>query len=416
VCPVDLGGGQGSTSDPPFSWNNEARPQEDSRATETKVDRRDSPVTIQFSIEDKGYFARPREVFIRLALLTAMGVSCFVLMRPFLNLIVAGIIIAIGVYPAYHALTKVLKGRKKLAATLCTLLLLAVMIVPCVLLAGTLVDGVRSLVRQAQSGQLNIPPPPPSLDKVPVVGHRLTAFWTLCSTNLSEVVSRFSPQIKERIPKVLSATAGLGGVALTFLISIVLAGFLLATSEGCSRFADRLSARIFGDLGPEFKELVAATVRSVTNGILGVAVIQTLFASLGFWFAGLPGAGLWAIIFLIAAVLQVGMLVLIPAVLIGFATFSTGHAVMFLIWCIIVGLMDNVLKPILLGRGSKVPMLVIFLGVLGGFVVMNLIGLFVGAIVLSVGYKLFMAWLDAGVPKEVDAGEPNAVGAEPVRS
>ena len=373
-------------------------------------------MTGQFAIEDKGYFARPREVFIRLCLLTAMGVSCFVLMRPFLNLIVAGIIIAIGVYPGYRMLTKFLKGRKKLAATLCTILLLGVMIVPCVLLAGTLVDGVRSLVQQAQSGQLNIPPPPPSLDNVPVIGHRLTAFWNSCSTNLSEVVSRFSPQIRERIPKVLSATAGLGGVVLTFLISIVLAGFLLATSEGCSHFADRLFARIFGNMGPEFKELVSATIRSVTNGILGVAVIQTLFASVGFWFGGLPGAGLWAIIFLVAAILQVGMIVLIPAVLIAFATFSTGHAVMFLIWCIIVGLMDNVLKPILLGRGSKVPMLVIFLGVLGGFVVMNLIGLFVGAIVLSVGYKLFMAWLDAGVPKEVEAGEAHPVAVEPARS
>jgi predicted PurR-regulated permease PerM len=377
--------------------------------------RRNPPVT-EFSIEDKGYFARPREVFIRLTLLAAMGVSCFVLMRPFLNLIVAGIIIAIGVYPGYRMLTRALKGRKKLAATLCTILLLAVMIVPCVLLGGTLVDGVRSLVQQAQSGQLNIPPPPASLEKVPLIGPRLTAFWTLCSTNLSEVVSRFSPQIKERIPAVLSATAGLGGVVLTFLISIILAGFLLATSEGCSHFADRLFRRIFGNMGPEIKELVAATVRSVTNGILGVAVIQTLFASLGFWFAGLPGAGLWAIIFLIAAILQVGMLVLVPAVLLAFATFSATHAAIFLVWCIFVGLMDNVLKPILLGRGSKVPMLVIFLGVLGGFVVMNLIGLFVGAIVLSVGYKLFMVWLDAGMPKEVEAGEPNAVGVEPVRS
>src|SRR3974390_2330697 len=113
------------------------------QVSESKVDRRDSPVTTQFSIEDKGYFARPREVFIRLSLLTAMGVSCFVLMRPFLNLIVAGIIIAIGVYPGYRMLTKFLKGRKKLAATLCTILLLGVMIVPCVLLAGTLVDGGR---------------------------------------------------------------------------------------------------------------------------------------------------------------------------------------------------------------------------------------------------------------------------------
>ena len=369
----------------------------------------------QFSIEDKGYFARPREIFIRLTLLTAMAVSCFLLMLPFLKLIVSGIIIAIGVYPGYRMLTNALKGRTKWAATICTILLLAVMIVPAVLLAGTLVDGTRTLVHQVQAGQLNIPPPPPSLDTVPLVGRKLEGLWTLASTNLSELVKRLSPEIEKRIPAVLSASAGVGGVLLQFLISILLAGYLLATSEANGRFADRLFLRIFGEQGMEFKELVSATVRSVTNGILGVAVIQTFFATLGFWFGGLPGAGLWAILFLIAAVLQVGALVLVPALLYAFAAFSTTHAVIFLVWCIFVGLMDNVLKPMLLGRGSKVPMAVIFLGVLGGFITMNLIGLFVGAIILSVGYKLFLAWLNYGSPQAAEIEEPPA-GVEPVSS
>ncbi len=369
----------------------------------------------QFSIEDKSYFVRPREIFIRLTLLAAMAVSCFLLMIPFLKLIVTGIIIAIGVYPGYCMLTKALKGRTKWAATICTILLLAVMIVPAVLLAGTLVDGTRTLVHQVQAGQFNIPPPPPSLDTVPLVGRKLEGLWTLASTNLSELVKRLSPEIEKRIPAVLSATAGAGGVLLQFLISILLAGYLLATSEANGRFADRLFVRIFGEQGMEFKELVSATVRSVTNGILGVAVIQTFFATLGFWFGGLPGAGLWAILFLIAAVLQVGMLVLIPALLYAFAAFSTTHAVIFLVWCIIVGLMDNVLKPMLLGRGSKVPMAVIFLGVLGGFITMNLIGLFVGAIILSVGYKLFLAWLNYGSPQVAEI-EVSPAGVEPVSS
>jgi predicted PurR-regulated permease PerM len=124
---------------------------------------------------------------------------------------------------------------------------------------------------------------------------------------------------------------------------------------------------------------------------------------------GLPGIGLWAVLFLVAAVLQVGALVLIPAVLYAFATYSTTSAVIFLAWCIVVGLMDNVLKPILLGRGSKVPTAVIFLGVLGGFVLMNIMGLFVGAIVLAVGYKLFMAWLGDEVPEVVEADERQSV-------
>ena len=139
---------------------------------------------------------------------------------------------------------------------------------------------------------------------------------------------------------------------------------------------------------------MGATIRSVTFGIIGVALIQSAFAALGFLVVGGPAFGLWAVVFLIAAVLQFGVVVLIPAVIYVFATSATTKAVIFLIWCIIIALMDNVLKPILLGRGVAVPIAVVFLGAIGGFVALGIIGLFVGAIVLSVGYKLFLAWLE----------------------
>jgi predicted PurR-regulated permease PerM len=348
--------------------------------------------------EDNEDIGRAREVFIRLSLLAIMGVSCFLLLRPFLNLLISGIIIAVAIYPGYRALTTVLRGRGRLGAVLCTALLLLAVIVPSVLLAGTLADGVSALAHQLEAGRINIPPPPLSLSKLPVIGSGLNEFWSLCSTNLSEVASQFGPEIRERIPALLSATARIGGAIIQFLVSIVLAGLLLATSEGNARFASRVFDRVFGEQGPEFEQLVAATIRSVTNGILGVALIQSVFASIGFWYMGLPGAGLWAVTFLIASVLQVGPLVLVPAVLYVFAAYPTSPAIIFLVWCLIVGLIDNVLKPILLGRGSKVPMPVIFLGALGGFVALRIIGLFVGAIILSVGYKLFIAWLDAGMP------------------
>jgi predicted PurR-regulated permease PerM len=353
----------------------------------------------EFSVEEKAYIARAREVFIRMSLLVIVSVSCFLLLRPFLDLIIAGIIIAIGIYPGYQMLTRLLRGRGKLAAVLCAVLLLVVILLPTLLLAETLADGIRNVADQLKTGQLKIPPPPPSLDRLPVVGIKLKEVWNLSSVDLTEAVSRFAPQIRERIPALVSASVGISGTLLKLVIAILLAGFLLATSEQRLRFANRLFGRIFDDQGPEFEQLIASTIRSVTNGILGVAVIQSLFASLGFWIIGLPGTGLWAVIFLAAAVLQVGMVVLAPAALYVFATHTTSYAVMFLIWCIIVGLIDNVLKPVLLGRGSKVPMGVVFLGVLGGFITMHIIGLFVGAIILSVGYKLLIAWLDAGIPK-----------------
>jgi predicted PurR-regulated permease PerM len=208
------------------------------------------------------------------------------------------------------------------------------------------------------------------------------------------VVLRFAPLIKSALPELLSATAGLGLTMLQFLLAILVAGALLANAPAASKEARSMFIRIFDQKDPEYHQLVSSTIRSVTSGILGVAVIQTVCAGLGFLVAGLPGAGLWAVMFLIAAVLQVGMLVLIPAVIYMFAIASTTKAVIFVIWWIIVGTMDNVLKPLLLGRGVAVPIAVVFLGAIGGFVAMGIIGLFVGAIVLSVGYKLFVAWIE----------------------
>jgi predicted PurR-regulated permease PerM len=328
-----------------------------------------------------------------------MGVSCALILRPFLNLIICGIIVAIGVSPAHRMLARALGGRTTLSAVLCSLLLLAALLLPCVLMAGTLVDGIQSIAGQLQAGRLDLPSAPDNLNKIPLLGPKLYELWTLCSTNLSEAVNRFGPQIQKAVPAVLSISAGIGSAILQFFVAVILAGFLLATGEANDKFAGRVFRRIFGSHGDEFKDLVTSTIGTVTNGVLGVALIQTICACLGFWFVGLPGAGLWGVVFLIAAVLQVGGIVLVPAVIYAFAEFSTTRAVIFLVWCIIVGVMDNVLKPILLGRGAKVPMGVIFIGVLGGFIVMNsIIGLFVGAIVLSVGYKLFMAWLDSDVP------------------
>jgi predicted PurR-regulated permease PerM len=354
-------------------------------------------VITRFSVDDKVYIARRREVLIRMSLLLMMAVGCFLLLRPFLTLITWGGIIAVAIFPMYRMLANMFGGREKVASALCAVLLLLVIIVPSLLLAGTFLDGIRAISHRMQAGDIKIPPPPQAIEKLPG-GTRVAELWRSSSADLSEVASRFQPQIREYTRAFFSASAGIGATTLQFVASILLAGFLLANAKRNSSVADRVFARIFDDQGAEFKDLVTSTIRSVTIGILGVALIQTLLATLGFWFVGLPGTGLWAAIFLLFSVMQVGPLVLIPAVLYVFSTQSTSHAVMFLVWCIFVGLLDNVLKPILLGRGSKVPTLVIFLGVVGGFMAMRIIGLFLGAIILSVGYRVFIAWLDVGVP------------------
>jgi predicted PurR-regulated permease PerM len=214
----------------------------------------------------------------------------------------------------------------------------------------------------------------------------------------------------------LAATAGVGLAALEWMLSIVVAGVLLANAASGAKVARALANRLFDERGVEFEQLAGSTIRSITTGIVGVAFIQTVFAGVGFLVAGLPGAGLWAVIFLVAAVLQLGVVVLAPAVFYMFAIASATKAAIFLVWCLIVGVMDNILKPLLLGRGVAVPMAVVFLGAIGGFVVIGPIGLFVGAIVLAVGYKLFLAWMETTAKSEPDISEQSSPSVDLARS
>jgi predicted PurR-regulated permease PerM len=241
-------------------------------------------------------------------------------------------------------------------ASLLTVLVLALLIVPVAMLAETLVGGIQSLAARFKEGSLIIPAPPAGIETWPIVGAPLSSLWTRASRDLSEALRSLAPQIKAVVPGLVSVSAGLGLTVLQFALSVVVGGVLLANAEAAYEVTSSLCRRVFGEKGLEFQQLIGATIRSVTSGI--------------------------------------GMLVLIPAVIYMFAIASATKAVIFLVWCIAVGLMDNFLKPILLGRGVAVPMAVVFLGAIGGFVALGLIGLFVGAIVLSVGYKLFLAWLD----------------------
>jgi len=351
-------------------------------------------VALEKTEHDKDYINQAVEVSIRIGLLALLIATCFLILRPFVPPVTWGIVVAIAVYPTYRKLAAFLGGRGNLAAVIFTVAFLVALIVPIVLLAGTLVDGIQTLSARLREGGVVIPPPPAKVATWPVVGDSLNRVWMLASTNLNELLNSFRPQIKALVGGVLSTSAGIAMTVLQFVLSIVISGILLAKAETTLTATRALANRLFGERGPEFHKLIGATIRSVTVGILGVAFIQSVLAGIGFALEGLPSAGLWALVFLFAAVLQVGILVLIPAVIYAFTITTTTKAVVFLIWCAIVGLMDNVLKPILLGRGVGVPIVVVFLGAIGGFIAMGIIGLFIGAIVLSVGYKLFQAWLN----------------------
>ena len=336
---------------------------------------------------------RALEASVHIGLLVLLVAACLLIVRPFLPLIAWGIIIATAVYPSHSKLKKLLGGRNGLASVISTVFLLALMIVPLTLLARSLIEGFQRLAALFNAGMPTMPVLPDHIQRWPIVGSYLRDVWEMASKNLASLLRTFAPQIKSVVPDLLVASAGVGVAMIQWVLSIVIAGALLANSTKAGNIASSLSNRLFGARGLEFEELARSTVRSVTTGIIGVAFIQSFFAAIGFVVVGMPGAGLWSVLFLVAAMLQVGVIVLFPAVIYMFVVASTTKAAVFLGWCLLVGLMDNVLKPLLLGRGVAVPMVVVFLGAIGGFVSMGAIGLFVGAILLSVGYKLTVAWI-----------------------
>jgi predicted PurR-regulated permease PerM len=308
--------------------------------------------------------------------------------------IVGGAIIAVTVFRGYRKLAAALGGRTITAAVLVTLFLLLILVVPSILLGESLVSGVNKVMDSFQSGNLIIPPPPNSVARWPLIGEPIARFWTLASQDLAEAFRQASPLLTRLGSWLLAAAQGAGVALLQLVLAIVIAGAFLANSEPAARFTRAVASRLAGERGLILADVAERTVRSVASGILGVALIQALLAGLGFLVAGVPAAGLLTLICLITGVIQLGVvIVLVPVAIYLFSAADTTTAVGFLIWAILIAPVDNILKPMLLGRGVDVPMLVIFVGAIGGFLSSGIIGLFLGAVVLALGYKLFLVWL-----------------------
>jgi predicted PurR-regulated permease PerM len=350
---------------------------------------------------DKLYVRRALEASIHIGLVGLLLFWCFKIGRPFIQIIIWGIIIAIAIHPIYSRLKSALGGRDRLAATLITIFALIFLLVPTIMLSDSLIDTAREVTAQLEDGTLKVPPPAESVRSWPVIGEPVHKLWSLGSKDLAAAVNKMAPRLRKYGISLLSAAADAGVGILMFVVSIIIAGVLLANADGAHQAALVLFARLAGERGATFVQLAGATVRSVAQGILGVAMIQAILGGLGCLVVGVPGAGLWALLILLLAVVQLPtILVLGPIIVYVFSTSSTITAVLFMIWSILVGISDAFLKPLLLGRGVDVPMLIVFIGAIGGFITSGIIGLFVGAIVFTAGYKLFLRWLEEDTEPE----------------
>jgi predicted PurR-regulated permease PerM len=343
------------------------------------------------------------DISIQLALLALLLLSCVQILRPFILPVIWGIIIAITLYPVYEVLNAKIGDRRKLTAALMTILALMVIILPGIHLSVSTVDTLQYLSEQLKNGSVKVPPPPDGVAEWPVIGKSVQNLWQTASINLESTLVKYQPQVTEVAKWLLNTFLGIAGGVLMFAIALIIAGIFMASSRTGGRMAKRFLVRLIGERGIAMADMAIQTIRGVVKGIIGVSIIQALLAGLGFAVAGIPAAGLWAFLCLVLAIIQIGIgPVVIGVVIYAFSTMGKLAATALTVWLIVVAVSDGPMKAVLLGRGAMVPMPVIFLGAIGGFMAIGFLGLFIGAVVLSVGYKLFDTWLQEQSP--VDPG------------
>ena len=341
--------------------------------------------------------SRVMDVFIRIGMVLVLALLCYRALSPFLTLLIWSLILAVALYPLHDAVARKVGGRHGVAATLIAILGLALIVAPSAVLMSSLGDSVHQFIRNLQSNSLEIPAPAASVATWPVVGPQLHSMWSQAHTDLPALVRSLQPQLGDIAKAVLGFVGGIGIGLLQFLAAFIIAGIIMAFGEEGARANLAIFRRVVGPArGEELAKLSTATVRAVAQGVIGVAFIQALIVGLCLLAAGIPWPGLLALIVLVLGIAQVPALVVtLPAI--GYIWWSGSYgkvaAIAYTVLLLIAGMSDNVLKPLMLGRGVKAPMVVILLGALGGMATAGILGMFVGATLLTLGYKIFMGWV-----------------------
>jgi len=334
------------------------------------------------------------QLAVRLGLLAFLVYWSFVLVRPFIPILVWSMVLAVALYPPYNWLSVHLGDRPKLAAAIITIINLAIVIGPVTWLGYGVIDGLQDIARQLGAGILTVPSPPEGVKEWPVVGAQIHELWNYAFTNLKAALKEVAPHLKPLAGPVLAFAGSAGVGTLKFVAAVMLSGFLFHYGPGLVATTRRIQARVVTQRGQDFVALAGLTIRTIAQGVIGVAVLQSLLAGIGLKLAGVPHAGVLAFLVLVLAILQIGSaIVLVPVIIWIWATKDFAVALLLTIYLLVVGLADNILKPILMGRGLNTPMLVIFIGVLGGMLAHGIVGLFVGPIILAVTWELMMAWI-----------------------
>ena len=320
--------------------------------------------------------------------------------------VIWAVIIAVAMGPLVNKVVNLVGGRRKLGITLFTLCAVGLLVLPTYWLLSSSFETVQNVAGALKENKVELPPAPEKIEKIPVVGEKAAEAWNTASTDLKKAVKDTEPLGKVLATKMTSALSGLLGSVVQFVISFIIAAFFMYNPEKGFAVSAKLVTSVAGERGEEFTRMATATIRGVMNGVVGVALIQAVLGTLGMVIMGIPAAGLWGLLILLFAIAQLPPIIILgPIAIYAFGQYDTVPAVIFAIWAFLVSACDGVIKPILMARGLDTPMLVILLGAIGGMMLAGIIGLFVGAVILSITYTLFMAWVNEQVGEDEESEE-----------
>jgi predicted PurR-regulated permease PerM len=334
--------------------------------------------------------------------------ASFWILRPFLAAIIWSTMIVVSTWPIMIALQHRLWGKRWIAVTVMTAALLLVFVAPFSAAIGTIVanaDDIADWVKGLST--LRLPPPPEFVGNLPFVGENVVTLWRrYAEQGFEEIAKALAPYGGQITRWFVAEVGGFGLVSVQFLLTVIISAIMYAAGEGAARWVLRFGRRLAGERGENVVRLAGQAIRGVALGVVLTALVQALLGGIGLAIAGVPFAAVLTAVMFMLAVAQIGAVpVLVCALVWLWFQDSTVWFVALLIWTVIVGSLDNILRPILIRKGADLPLLLIFAGVIGGLFAFGLLGLFVGPVILAVAYTLLDAWVaEAPEDKEPATG------------
>ena len=352
-----------------------------------------------------------------ICILGLIGLSIWVL-RPFLTATVWATMIVVATWPLLISLQARLGNRRAPAVAVMTIAMLLLLVLPLWLAIDTISEHFEQLTVSAkQLAENGLPQPPEWVKTVPMVGEKIAASWAqLATSGSAAIAAKVTPYAADTGKWVLGQVGGLGGMLIQFFMAVLIAAILYSAGEVGARFMRRFGRRLAGERGENSIILAGQAIRGVALGVGVTAIVQTVLGGIGLAIVGVPFASLLSALMLMFCIAQIGpMLVLLPAVGWMYWMGDNGWATFLLVWSLVVGTLDNFLRPMLIKRGADLPLLLIFSGVIGGMLGFGLIGIFVGPVVLAVTYTLMLAWIEDELGSDVEATSelPEPDHAEP---